>query len=388
MKTILNEFKNYCTDPSIPSGKASSYAKAIEYLCDFLEITELNSQTIEQIENSKNFISDKNSRLYKELLLNLSINKRKSYLENGYIKAAIPQFINFYNIHKANKQITKVQAIEKVIELCGGSATWDEIYSKTEIFYPDIKSSKEWKAGIRGVLYRELRNNKSFERNIDGSFSLIKNSNSDITQLPEEIDKNVLELLDNNVIDTKFDCDKLLGILPTTELYKHRYNISSTNGTVKSSINKVYSGRKAEKYFINFLKHNQFIENKDFYDVANDKNYGFDVKFFNIGLEIKNIKSASFYLTDNEIAHIESNKTILVLVDIDNGIWVLGKNSVWLKDVINCIKEIREYSSVKYPTIDLTDIKINIDKKLEEYSNEISQLNHDEIYNTIVDCIV
>lgn len=199
---------------------------------------------------------------------------------------------------------------------------------------------------------------------------------------------NVLELLDNNVIDTKFDCDKLLGILPTTELYKHRYNISSTNGTVKSSINKVYSGRKAEKYFINFLKHNQFIENKDFYDVANDKNYGFDVKFFNIGLEIKNIKSGSFYLTDNEIAHIESNKTILVLVDIDNGIGVLGKNSVWLKDVINCIKEIREYSSVKYPTIDLTDIKINIDKNLEEYSNEISQLNHDEIYNTIVDCIM
>lgn len=386
MKSILDKFKDYCTDPRIESGKASSYAKAIEYLCDFLGITELNSQSIVQIENSRNFISDRNSKLYKELLLNLEINKRSSYLTNGYIKAAIPQFIDFYNKYTKDKQITKVQAIEKVIELCGGSATWDDIYTKTEIFYPDIKSSREWKAGIRGVLYRELRNNKSFERNIDGSFSSINNEHNNIYQLTEELDKSIIDYMNNNIISISFDCDKLLGILPTSDLYKHKYNITNLSGTVKTSLNKVYNGRKAEKYFIDFLKRNGFTENIDFYDVANNKNCGYDIQFFNIGLEIKNIKSGSFYLSDNEIAHIENKKTVLVLVDIDNGIWVLNNNSAWLKNVINSIKEIREYSLLKYPAIDLTDIKINIDKKLEENSNEISQLSHDEIYQ-IINCI-
>lgn len=385
MKEILDQFKEFCANPNIKSGKAASYARAIEYLCDFLNITEINSNTILRIENSKNFISDIHCNQYKDLLENLNKLNRSSYLTNGYIKAALPQFLSFCQTINKRTSITKVQAIEKVIELCGGSATWDDIYSKAELFYPDIKSSNEWKAGIRGVIYREIKNKRSFERNIDGSFSILKEgSYGNVPELPDDIDKTISEFFNKNQYNSLFDSNKLLGVLPTNDFYEHKYNISKNNGTIKSSLNKVYSGRKAEKYFIDFLKQNQFKENVDFYDVANNKDFGYDIKFFNIGLEIKNIKHGSFYLSDNEIAHIENNKTTLILVDIDNGIWVLSNSSIWLKNVISNIKSIREYCSTTYPNIDLTDIKINIDNKLENDCCEISQLNYNDILKVIL----
>ncbi len=37
--------------------------------------------------------------------------------------------------------------------------------------YPDAKKSKEWKAGIRGVLYRDIA--KTFKKIDDGLFSLL-----------------------------------------------------------------------------------------------------------------------------------------------------------------------------------------------------------------------
>lgn len=52
--------------------------------------------------------------------------------------------------------MTKVEAIKKVLEDNGGVATWNIVYNHLEKYYPNIKKSKEWKAGVRGVLYREL----------------------------------------------------------------------------------------------------------------------------------------------------------------------------------------------------------------------------------------
>jgi predicted restriction endonuclease len=52
--------------------------------------------------------------------------------------------------------VTKVEAIKKVLEDNGGVATWNIVYNHLEKYYPNIKKSKEWKAGVRGVLYREL----------------------------------------------------------------------------------------------------------------------------------------------------------------------------------------------------------------------------------------
>lgn len=68
--------------------------------------------------------------------------------------------------------MTKVEAIKKVLEDNGGIATWEIIYNEIEKYYPEAKKSREWSAGIRGVLYREIKNNKSFKRIDEGVYSL------------------------------------------------------------------------------------------------------------------------------------------------------------------------------------------------------------------------
>jgi len=67
--------------------------------------------------------------------------------------------------------MTKVQAIKKLMEDNNGIASWSTIYDELEKYYPKIKQSKEWKAGIRGVLYRDI--GKNFKKIDDGLFSLI-----------------------------------------------------------------------------------------------------------------------------------------------------------------------------------------------------------------------
>ncbi len=58
--------------------------------------------------------------------------------------------------------MTKVEAIEHVLQDNGGAASWSYIYDNIVRYYPAAKVSKEWEAGIRGVLYRDL--NKRFKR--------------------------------------------------------------------------------------------------------------------------------------------------------------------------------------------------------------------------------
>lgn len=67
---------------------------------------------------------------------------------------------------------TKVEAIKKVLEEFGGVATWEQIYNNIEKYYPTAKISKEWKAGLRGVLYREIKINRNFKRIGLGIFAL------------------------------------------------------------------------------------------------------------------------------------------------------------------------------------------------------------------------
>jgi len=60
--------------------------------------------------------------------------------------------------------MTKVEAIQKVMEDNNGTASLEIIYQNVEKYYPTAKQSNEWEAGIRGVLYREIRNNKRFKK--------------------------------------------------------------------------------------------------------------------------------------------------------------------------------------------------------------------------------
>jgi hypothetical protein len=67
--------------------------------------------------------------------------------------------------------MTKVDAIIKVLEDNNGVAVWSIIYSQIEKYYPEIKRQKDWKAGVRGVLYRDL--GKNFKMLEEGVVALI-----------------------------------------------------------------------------------------------------------------------------------------------------------------------------------------------------------------------
>ncbi|MBI5327039.1 MAG: HNH endonuclease [Deltaproteobacteria bacterium] len=80
--------------------------------------------------------------------------------------------------------MTKVEAIKKVLEDNGGIAVWNIIYNQLEKYYPNIKRQKDWKAGVRGVLYRDI--GKSFKMLDEGVISLIDYDENKLA-LKEEI---------------------------------------------------------------------------------------------------------------------------------------------------------------------------------------------------------
>jgi len=67
---------------------------------------------------------------------------------------------------------TKVEAIKKVIQELGGVANLQQIYDNIEKYYPAAKVSKDWSAGIRGVLYRDIKNKKRFKKVSLGLYAL------------------------------------------------------------------------------------------------------------------------------------------------------------------------------------------------------------------------
>ena len=60
--------------------------------------------------------------------------------------------------------MTKVEAIQKVMEDNGGTASLELIYENICKYYPTAKDSDKWDAGIRGVLYRAIREKKGFKK--------------------------------------------------------------------------------------------------------------------------------------------------------------------------------------------------------------------------------
>jgi len=59
-------------------------------------------------------------------------------------------------------QPTKVQAIVAFLQENGGTASWSQIYANIGRFHV-IDRDTDWKAGLRGVVYRECRAKKTFK---------------------------------------------------------------------------------------------------------------------------------------------------------------------------------------------------------------------------------
>ena len=69
--------------------------------------------------------------------------------------------------------MTKIEAIKKVMVANKGKATLSKIYAEAKKYKKDIDQSVEWKAGLRGVLYREVRNNRNFKKVRPTEYGLI-----------------------------------------------------------------------------------------------------------------------------------------------------------------------------------------------------------------------
>lgn len=80
--------------------------------------------------------------------------------------------------------MTKVEALKNLMEDNGGSATWEMIYKNIEKYYPTAKRSREWQAGLRGVLYREL--GKHFKKIGLGIYALIDFKEDKIEKISEQ----------------------------------------------------------------------------------------------------------------------------------------------------------------------------------------------------------
>lgn len=98
MQNFEREFEEFCKSPNVDSGKARSYARAIRYLCDYMEIYEINDETINKIKLIEDSLKDKCSPFYQDLLKFLSERRQKSYLEKGFIRAAL-KYLYIYNKH-------------------------------------------------------------------------------------------------------------------------------------------------------------------------------------------------------------------------------------------------------------------------------------------------
>ena len=98
MQEFFRQFEDYCKTPGMDTGKARSYAKSIEYLCDYLNITIIDSTAIAHLKSIENDVRDPSSTLYHDLLLFLTRRGQKSYLSNGWIRSGLTHFFNFISL--------------------------------------------------------------------------------------------------------------------------------------------------------------------------------------------------------------------------------------------------------------------------------------------------
>lgn len=306
IEEFVSNYKAFCESKfGRRTGTATSYANALKYLFEYLGFSKVDETAVLTVKSLDPDIRDNHCVFYNSILGEFSSKGRSSYIENGFLKAAIPALYEFLNEHP-------------------------------------------------------LPHN-------------------------EQADDILLGAIHDDKIKAQFNRNELRRILPTAAYCEHTYDIRRVNGTIKDAAKRIYSGRIAEKYFLSFLNDCLGLEQGiDFIDVSNNKEYGYDIRLFDCGIEVKNIKSGGFYLTDNEIARLEHSETHLILVDIDNGIWLLKNNSTWLKTIIANIKSIRNFCKDNYSQLDLTDIRININNDAEKDTTEISGLSKQEIKDTLM----
>ena len=98
LNVFLEEFEFFCTN-HVHSNKSISYKLAIKYICEFLNICVMNQDAYDLILKTRISLQDENSATYKKCLEFLTRRRQSSYLEKGFISAAVKQLILFERNH-------------------------------------------------------------------------------------------------------------------------------------------------------------------------------------------------------------------------------------------------------------------------------------------------
>ena len=109
--------------------------------------------------------------------------------------------------------MTKVEAIKKVMEAHEGKATLSQIYNETKRYKKDVDQADDWKAGLRGVLYREVRNGRNFKKVDEATYGLVSLKGTKTIQVSEDIYKRLVELKEDfeDVHSIRFSFDDVIG---------------------------------------------------------------------------------------------------------------------------------------------------------------------------------
>ena len=95
MQNFEKNFEEFCKSPGMDSGKASSYVRAIRYLCEYMEIYEINEDAVRKMKSVEESLKDKRTPFYRGLLEFLCERRQSSYLKNGFICAALKYLFSF-----------------------------------------------------------------------------------------------------------------------------------------------------------------------------------------------------------------------------------------------------------------------------------------------------
>ena len=100
LHNLLKSFYAYCKTPGIDSGKAQSYVNAIQYLCDFLGVYQINELIVAKFKSLEIEFSRSNNATRIKLLNFLERRRQSSYLTGGFIRAALRYFYPFWEQYK------------------------------------------------------------------------------------------------------------------------------------------------------------------------------------------------------------------------------------------------------------------------------------------------
>ena len=100
IEEFVSNYKAFCESKfGSRTGTATSYANALKYLFEYLGFNKVDETAVLTVKSLDPDIRDKHCVFYNGILGEFSSKGRSSYIENGFLKAAIPALYEFLNEH-------------------------------------------------------------------------------------------------------------------------------------------------------------------------------------------------------------------------------------------------------------------------------------------------